>query len=105
MKSDKEKIFEDHIAVYLTDIGKHNFECLNANDCTDKEYHFIASKLLKFITDTQSTKYEKLKENYGSDADREIFEALKAELERKPLWVIRGNKIIKSNSLKGFIFA
>ena len=30
---------------------------------------------------------EKLQENYGTDADREILEALKTELQRKPLWL------------------
>ena len=86
MKSDKEKIFENHIASYLT--YKHHYTSLSAADCTDTDFHFIASHLLDFIKDTQLAKYEKLQENYGADADREILEALRRELERKPRWVI-----------------
>lgn len=91
MKSDKEKIFENHIAAYLTE--KHRYAVLSAADCTDTDFHFIATHLLDFIKDTQLSKYEKLQENYGTDADREIFEALKTELERKPLWVIIRNSL------------
>jgi len=98
MKSDKEKIFENHIASYLTD--KHHYTSLSAADCTDTDFHFIASHLLDFIKDTQLAKYEKLQENYGADADREILEALKTELERKPLWVIIRNTL----SVRGIAF-
>ena len=76
MKSEKEKIFENHIAAYLTD--KHSYQTLSAADCTDMDFHFIASHLLAFVKETQLSKYEKLQENYGTDADREIFEALKS---------------------------
>ncbi len=91
MKSDKEKIFENHIAGYLTDEQKHNYQKLTAVDCTDTEYHLINSHLLSFIALTQSTKYTNLKENYGADADREIVKALKEEIQHKPLWVIIRN--------------
>lgn len=91
MKSDKEKIFENHIASYLTE--KHGYTALSAADCTDTDFHLIAAHLLNFIKDTQLTKYEKLQENYGTDADREILEALKMELQRKPLWVIIRNSL------------
>ncbi|TGL13093.1 type I restriction endonuclease subunit R [Leptospira levettii] len=91
MKSDKEKIFENHIAAYLTE--KHRYTQLSAADCTDTDFHFIAAHLLDFIKDTQLSKYGKLQENYGTDTDREILEALKTELERKPLWVIMRNSL------------
>jgi len=91
MKSDKEKIFENHVAAYLTD--NHHYETLSTADCTDMDFHFIATHLLRFIKDTQLPKYEKLQENYGTDTDREIFEALKTELQRKPLWVIIRNSL------------
>ena len=91
MKSEKEKIFENHIAAYLTD--KHGYQSLSAADCTDMDFHFIATHLLAFVKETQLGKYEKLQENYGTDADREIFEALKTELQRKPLWVIIRNSL------------
>ena len=91
MKSDKEKIFENHISAYLTD--KHHYTALSPTDCTDTDFHIIAAHLLGFIKDTQLPKYEKLQENYGTDADREIFEVLKTELPRKPLWVIIRNSL------------
>lgn len=92
MKSEKEKIFEDHIVSFL--VREHKYLLLAASDCADKEFHFIASQLLEFIFVTQKSKYDKLKENYGSDSDREIFEALKTELQRKPLWVIIRNNLL-----------
>ena len=97
MPSNKEKIFENHIAAYLTD--KHGYIALSAADFNNSaglsgaEAHFIAAHLLHFIKDTQLTKYEKLQANYGADADREILEALKNELQRKPLWVIIRNSL------------
>ena len=51
MKSEKEKIFENHIAAYLT--NKHGYTALSAADCTDNDFHFIAAHLLNFIKDTQ----------------------------------------------------
>lgn len=93
MKSDKEKIFENHVTAYLTDENKHGYIALSNNDCTDTDFHFIEAHLLRFIKDTQLPKYEKLQENYGTDADREILEALKTELQRKLLWVIIRNSL------------
>jgi type I restriction enzyme R subunit len=95
MKSEKEKIFENHIVNYLTQ--RHGYTLLSAADCTDKAFHIISSQLLSFINATQAAKYNKLKENYKTDTDREIFEALKAELARKPLWVIIRNGIMVRN--------
>ncbi len=71
MISNKEKIFENYIAAYLT--GKHHYQTLSAANCSDKEFHFIAAHLLSFITETQLVKYDKLKENCGSDAGREYL--------------------------------
>ncbi len=98
MKSDKEKIFENHIAAYLTE--KHGYLPLSATDCIDTDFHFIAAHLFTFIKETQQPNYEILKENYGTDADREIFKALKTELQRKPLWVIIRNSL----SVRGISF-
>lgn len=98
MPSDKEKIFENHIAAYLSE--KHGYTALSAADCTDTDFHFIAPHLLGFIKETQLSKYEKLQENYHTDADREILEALKDELQRKPLWVIIRNSL----SVRGISF-
>lgn len=92
MKSDKEKIFENHIVEYL--INKHGYQRLSAANSTDKEFHFIPSYLLNFIYSSQSTKYDKLKQDYGADTDREIFEALKTGLQNKPLWVIMRNGLM-----------
>ena len=92
MISNKEKIFENHLTAYL--INKHDYRLLSNVDCIDKEYHLITNHLFNFITETQPTKYSKLKENYGTDADREVLEALKTELLRKPLWLIIRNGIL-----------
>src|SRR5699024_3914469 len=46
-----------------------------------------------FINATQPRKYEKLTKNYGSDADREIVNALKEEVESNPLWLAMRNGI------------
>jgi type I restriction enzyme, R subunit len=93
MKSDKEKIFENHVVAYLTDENKHGYTALSNADCTDTDFHIVSAHLLRFIKDTQLPKYEKLQENYGTDTDNEIFKALKIELHRKPLWVIIRNSL------------
>ena len=94
MPSNKEKIFENHVAAYLTDENKHGYTALTNTDCKDTDFHFITIHLLRFIKATQLSKYEKLQENYGTDTEREIIEALKAELQRKPLWVIIRNSLL-----------
>lgn len=91
MLSNKEKIFENHIFAYLT--GEHQFRPLTADNCKDYNFHFIATHLLEFIIATQQGKYNRLIQGFGIDADREIFEALKSETERKPLWVIIRNSL------------
>ena len=89
MISNKEKIFENHIRQYLVD--QHQYRELTAADCTDREHHFVFPHLVEFIKDTQLAKYNKLVENYGTDADDEIRKALVEDLLRRPLWVIIRN--------------
>ncbi|MDP2207870.1 MAG: pantetheine-phosphate adenylyltransferase [Bacteroidota bacterium] len=68
MKSEKEKIFENHIAAHL----------------------------LTFINETQSTKYQKLKENYSTDADAEYFDELFVDYARKKkaIALVRGVRAV-----------
>lgn len=89
MISNKEKIFENHIRQYLVD--QHQYRELTSADCNDKEHHLVFPHLVEFIKDTQFSKYNKLVENYGTDADDEIRKALVEDLLRRPLWVIIRN--------------
>ncbi len=91
----KEKIFENHIAAYLT--GKHGYGALTSAECSKNEFPIIESHLLRFLRETQPEKYETLRETYRMGTDREITESLKKELERKPLWVIIRNGLLVRN--------
>jgi len=57
MKSEKEKIFENHIVKYLTDI--HSYTLLSNSDCTDKEYHFVFSILHIIVLSINKTNHLK----------------------------------------------
>lgn len=101
MISNKEKIFENHIKQYLVDKNKHGYRELTAADCNDKEHHLVFPHLIEFIKETQLSKYNKLIENYGTDADDEIRKALVEDLKRRPLWVIiRNGLLVRGEELK-----
>ncbi len=91
MSSNKETLFQEHIAQFL--VQKHKFQRLENNDFDDKDFHFLKKHLLDFIVGTQPEKYETLQQNFGTDADKEIFKALKAQLVKKPLWLIMRNQL------------
>ncbi len=93
-----EEQFENHIVNYL--INTHGYKRLTTADCTDKDFHIVQSHLFSFITETQKENYAQLKENYSTDTEREIFRALKDELNKKPLWVIIRNGL----SVRGIKF-
>ena len=99
MPSNKETLFQEHIAVYLKD--KHNYEVLQNVDQLDTDYHIIVNHLIDFVKNTQPEKYKSLQVNFGTDADIEIIKALKQELTKTPMWIlmrsglnVRGTKII-----------
>lgn len=93
-----EEQFENHIVNYLVSV--HDYKKLTTADCTDKDFHIVQSHLFSFITETQKENYAQLKENYSTDTEREIFRALKDELNKKPLWVIIRNGL----SVRGIKF-
>jgi len=86
MPSNKETLFQDHICSFLE--NEHEYITLSNDELQDKDNHFIKSKLIEFIQKTQSEKYEKLQENYSTDADEEILKALRADALKKPLWLL-----------------
>ncbi len=91
MPSNKETLFQDHICQFLEEEQGYQAvakEALPAND-----HHIIPEHLFTFIKAAQPRKFEKLKKNYGSDADREIINALKGEVESTPLWLAMRNGI------------
>jgi type I restriction enzyme R subunit len=89
MPSNKETLFQDHICSFLE--HEHEYRVLAASDLRDKEFHFIETQLIEFITATQPNKYAELEQNYGSDADSEIIKALRNEVGRKRLWLVMRN--------------
>jgi type I restriction enzyme R subunit len=98
MPSNKETLFQEHIAIYLED--RHKYSRLFGNEINDKEFHFIEVHLLDFIKTTQAETYQSLVQNFGIDAPYEIIRALKQEAIRKPLWLIMREGL----PVKGFEF-
>ncbi len=86
-----EKKFQKHIAEFL--IREHEFALLNQSDITDTDYYFAEDHLIAFIKATQEDTYQKLEEEYGTDARDEILRAFKAELNLTPLWLIIRNDL------------
>lgn len=86
MPSNKEILFQDHICAFLE--TEHKYFPLSANDLQDREYHFIEKYLIEFITSTQPEKYAAIEENYKTDTNKQIINALKEELAKKRLWLI-----------------
>lgn len=97
MPSNKETLFQNHICAYLEENHKYS----ELSNKVDKYHHFISSDIVSFVQNTQPTKYEELKENYGSDTDREIIKALEQESLKTPLWlIIRDGITVKGTMLQ-----
>jgi type I restriction enzyme, R subunit len=86
MPSNKETLFQEHICTFLKTV--HKYRRLSNDDLPDKDFHFIENHLIDFITETQSEKYKALKQNYKTDTNREIIQALRDESAKKSLWLI-----------------
>ena len=86
MPSNKETLFQDHICQFLE--SAHGYQSLVTGLLPEKTHHVIESLLLGFIKSTQSEQFAELEENYKSDSDLVIINALKDELDRKRLWLI-----------------
>lgn len=99
MPSNKETLFQDHICTFLRDT--HKYLELSSDELDDKEYHFIEEHLINFITATQPNKYAEIEENYRSDTNKEIINALREHVERKSLWlVMRDGLEVKGTTLE-----
>ncbi len=99
MPSNKEILFQDHICAFLE--KEHEYKVLSRDDFNDNEYHIIEKDLIAFVTDTQADKYAEIEENFKTDTNKEIIKALKAELEKKKLWLImRDGLIVRGTQLE-----
>lgn len=81
-----ELTFQDHIAAFL--VREHKYGVLDQTEITDTEHFVAEDHLWAFLNDTQSETIRKLVDDYGSDARDEVFRALRAELQRTPLWLL-----------------
>lgn len=86
MPSNKETLFQNHIAAFLE--REHKYLKLKSEQVVDKEYHLIEEDLIVFIKNTQPEKYNNLQNNFGTDADAEIIKALKETVAKKTLWLV-----------------
>jgi type I restriction enzyme R subunit len=81
-----ELTFQEHIADFL--VREHQYGVLEQGDITDTENFIVEDHLWAFLQDTQPETVKKLAGDYGIDARDEVFKALRAELKRKPLWLL-----------------
>lgn len=79
-------IFQKQIAQYL--ISKHKYGVFEQEEITDTENYISEDHLIAFIKATQKKAFEKLEEDYSTDARDEIFKALRDGLRVRPLWMI-----------------
>ena len=99
MPSNKEILFQNHLCAFLED--KHEYVCLSNGDVKDKEFHFIEKHLIEFIIATQPEKYAELEENYKTDTNNQIFNALKEAVAKKRLWLImRDGLMVKGTKIE-----
>lgn len=89
MASNKETLFQNHIAKFLE--AEHGYQCLGQDSLPDKTNHIVEPVLFDFIKATQSEKFAELQVDYKSDSEQEIIKALIHELQQKPLWLIMRN--------------
>ncbi len=89
MPSNKETLFQDHIAKFLE--TKHGYNLLEKELLPQKNHHLIEPLLIKFIKLTQPEKFEELQSNFKSDSEQEIIKALIREVSLKPLWLVMRN--------------
>lgn len=78
--------FQRHISDYLVRVHGHGR--LEGDDVIDPDYAWVEDQLWAFLTDTQGDTVARLAEQYGADARDQVFNALRAEVDRVPLWTI-----------------
>jgi type I restriction enzyme R subunit len=94
-----EKKFQRHIAEFL--LREHRFAVLTQDEITDTDFYFAEDHLYAFLKATQQETLERLEVDYGSDARDEIFNALRGEIERRPLWsIIRTGLSVRGHDFK-----
>lgn len=81
-----ELTFQQHIGDFLVRV--HGYGVLEQADITDKQHCIAENQLWAFLGATQSEQLQKLQDDYGTDAQEEVFRALRKELELAPLWMI-----------------
>lgn len=94
-----EKRFQKHIADFL--VRKHGYTVLTQDDITDTAFYFAENHLYAFLKKTQSEMLERLEVDYGSDTRDEIFNTLREEVGRRPLWsIIRTGLSVRGHDVK-----
>ena len=81
-----ELTFQQHVADYMVRV--HGYGVLEQTDITDTEHCIAEDQIWAFLNATQSEQLKQLADDYGADAQDEVFRALRKELERTPLWMI-----------------
>ena len=85
-KKAPELTFQQHVADYL--VREHGYGVLEQSDITDTEHCIAEDHLWAFLNATQADTLKKLEDDYGTDAQDEVYKALRKELEHTPLWML-----------------
>ncbi|WP_298581234.1 DEAD/DEAH box helicase family protein [uncultured Luteimonas sp.] len=78
-----ELLFQQHVADFL--VREHRYTTLEQTDI-DPDHGWHADGLWAFLQATQPDALNKLADDYGADARREVFRALAEALRTHPLW-------------------
>src|ERR1019366_412648 len=90
-KKGPELTFQKHIADYL--VREHKYGVLEQSDIADTEHFIAEDQLWAFLKATQSDTLRKLTDDYGTDAQYEVFRALRKELLHTPLWMLLRDRL------------
>lgn len=94
-----EKKFQKHLAEFF--IRQHEYAVLTEDEITDKDYYFAEDHFYAFLKASQKETLQNLEQDYGTDALAEIFNALKDEINRRPLWsIFRSGLTVRGRDFK-----
>jgi type I restriction enzyme R subunit len=85
-KKPPELVFQEHIADFLVRV--HKYAVLEQSDITDTDHFIAEDQLWAFLHATQAETLKKLTDDYGTDAQDEVFKALRNALVHTPLWML-----------------